>query len=224
MRKVLFSFLIFYTLNAQAQESKFLLGINAAGVWNSYLLTPKSEPFLIGGKINWSAGIQSKYFLSKRFQLDAQINFATKNFSSGVQYNYVRGIDYDPEANEIHYTVKQSYIEVPITANYFFPTKKSLKFFCDLGLTNSFALSASYSDTPAGFGSYGVGEKYKSYLISLKTGAGVLFPLGNNFYGTAEFFSNIYLERVHAYIHNPFQLAIGFSVLKKLGLKKISTN
>ncbi|HEV8515665.1 MAG TPA: outer membrane beta-barrel protein [Cyclobacteriaceae bacterium] len=230
MRKVLFSFLIFYSLSAQAQQSKFLLGINAAGVWNSYLLTPDSGPYLLGGKINWSAGIQSKYLLSDRFKLDVQVNFATKNFASGLDMNYLRTVDYEAYLNnkEIHYNVKQSYIEIPISVNYFFPAVKPVNFFCDVGLTNSFALSASYSDmntySLVHFGSYGIAEKYKDYLISLKAGAGALFPFGKSFYGSVECYSTIYLKKVSDHFHNPFQLALGFSVLKKLSSKKISTN
>ena len=212
MKKILVCFFIFTTCASYGQMPKFLVGVNAAGVWNSYFFAKSKPPFLLDDRINWSLGIQSKYFLGKKFWLDGQINFATKNFGSGIDYYYLASIDNDPSLlGQTHYTVKQNYLEVPLSVNYIFGSTERLNFFCSLGFTNSFMMSVSKPNNQ--------NEQYKKYLITGKAGGGVLFPFGRNFFGTAECFTNIYLEKANKYFNNPFQLALGFSVLKKIGTK-----
>jgi hypothetical protein len=222
MKKAIFSCLILLSISANAQDSKFFMGLTTAGVWNSYLLAKKSEPFELTGKLNVSGGLQAKYLLNKKISIDGQLIFSTKNFGSGRDLSYYQLSDpNDPvytSGSSLQFSVKQNYLEVPVSVNYFFPAKKSVTFFGTLGITNSFLLSAKYKG--AGPNQYfsttngEVFERYKSYLLSVKAGAGVLFPMGRNFYGSVETYSNIYPLRVHPTIEsNPFQLALGFSVL-----------
>ena len=141
-----------------------------------------------------------------------------------MDLNYLKIIDpNDPviasSSGQINWGVRQMYLEIPISLNYVFTTDKPVKFFGSLGLTNAFLLSAKYSSGYSVFGSGEVVEKYKSYLISIKTGLGVIFPMGNDFCGSAECFSDVYPEKVYnsSYIkENPFQLALSFGVLKRI--------
>jgi|GEM_PF-4305653 len=220
MKKLLLSF-CFISSVAFAQDSKFLVGINTASVWNSYLFRDH-DAFLFDSRINLNVGIQSKYFLNKKFWIDAQLNYATKNFGSGIDFSYFVYVDpNDPAVSQgnSRYNVRQNYFEIPISLNYSFTSEKPVNFFCSLGFTNSFLLSARA--TTSYNGSSDVGERYKSYLMSIRPGLGILFPMGKGFYGSAECYGNIYPENVYnesSFIKgNPFQLALGFSVLKKLG-------
>jgi hypothetical protein len=196
MRKVFFLYLISY--GAFAQNTKFLVGINGAGVWNSYLLATKSDPYLFQGRINWNIGICSKYSLNKRFQADARLDFASKNFGSGVDFTFLQMIDpNDPvfaSSGQIHWSVRQLYLEIPISLNYFFSTDKPVNFFSSLGFINSVLVSSKYSSGHSIFGSGEVGERYKDYLLSIKTGLGILFPMGGGFCGSAEGYTK-YLSR-----------------------------
>src|SRR5579885_194277 len=97
MMKIIFvSLFIFVAGTSYAQMPKFLVGLNAAGVWNSYFFAKSKPPYLLDDRINWSLGVQTKYFLGKKFWLDGQINFAKKNFGSGIDYSYYKYVDYDP--------------------------------------------------------------------------------------------------------------------------------
>jgi hypothetical protein len=222
MRRLIFCVLVFASLPIAAQDPRFYLGVNSAGVWNSYLFRHK-DAYVLEGRPNWSVGFQSKYIVSKKVQLDAQLNLASKNFGSGIDDSYYRSIDpSDPLLNpgDSHWAVRQNYLEVPISLNYFFLAESRVKVFGTAGLTNSFFLSAKYAGNPMqlSLNSNGdVFEKYKSYLLSLRTGAGIMFSMGKDFYGTVECYDNVYLGRVNSIKGNPFQLALGFSVLKKLG-------
>lgn len=230
MRGLIFYVLIFASLPAVGQDSKFYVGVNTAGVWNSYLLSQKPGPYLFQGRINGSIGIQSKYSFGKKFQIDAQLNLASKNFGSGVDFSFLKQIDPNdpvyPTSGQITWSVRQLFLEIPVSINYVFSTEKPTTFFCSLGLTNSFLLSTKYANGRSIFGSGEVGERYKNYLVSVKTGLGVLFPMGNGFYGSGECYGNIYPESVYSgsYIHgNPFQLALGFGVMKKIGRAKATS-
>jgi hypothetical protein len=90
-----------------AQRPKLIVGLNAVAIWNSYSMSQNSEPFLPADKLNWAAGVASKYSISKK--------------------------------------------------------------------------------------------------------------LSNNLYGSVEWKANTYLQRAESYIHNPFQQATVFSVMKRIG-------
>ncbi|MBT0608798.1 outer membrane beta-barrel protein [Aequorivita echinoideorum] len=108
-------------------------------------------------KTNYRLGIDFEYFLKENFSLNSAIRYSNKDFT-GTYYCEVCDFTVPPSPQEI----KLSFIEMPLTAKYYFLPNK-VRLFGKLGLTNLFLLNKDVL--------------VNSYVVGFRIGGGVEYNL-----------------------------------------------
>ncbi len=189
-------FLASFSLTAQTDSTgRFSFGVSASADYCYRTLTsePATEWIMNSRnaneipKIGFTAGVQARYMLNKRFSLDAGISFADRGERSK---DYVLLYSQPDPAfpTKAHFNYHYYYIDVPVTANYFFIIGNKSRIYLSAGIapnlfvTNSNTATLTYADgrTEKTHSSDRNMDLFQAATVSVVGGLGFSTSLGKN--------------------------------------------
>lgn len=198
MKKLLLPLLLItaQTLHAQTEStSRFSYGITASADYCYRIL--KSEPVttwimdsrdtLEIPKIGFTAGLQARYMLSEHFALAAGISFADRGEKTkDLGLIYIQPDPLLPTKGRFNY--HYYYIDVPVTANYFFTIGNKSRIYLSAGIapnlfvTNSNTGTLTYADgrTEKTRSSDRNTDLFNPFTVSVVGGVGFSTSLGKH--------------------------------------------
>lgn len=144
---------------------------------------------------NYSLGAEIEYYINPKFSIQSGITYTNRDFTA-TYYCHVCDFIVAPQPESIN----QEFLEIPLTAKYYFLSKKVL-LFAEAGIVNQFTVKNELNEN--------------DYAASAKAALGVGYQFGNTY--SIEISSNYQNGISNLYKDSNFkQQLLGF----KVGIKK----
>lgn len=217
MIKVFIAFLLLVlSFTSYSQDKTVFFGFSSSVDIISYITVNDNSGSEYKTTANFSAGPSLRFKINDKINLTSGLFFATKNVKQDVDLDQFRSLDPNDPAllalGELEWTVRNSYIDVPISIGYNLTVNTEFSVIPTMGIVNSFILSRSIN--PESNRSF-LATEYNSYLIATKMGVGFLLKK-KAFSLYLEPQIRIYLNKVHVWFpyQNPAQLGINLSIFQ----------
>ncbi|MGZ5244678.1 MAG: porin family protein [Bacteroidia bacterium] len=199
---LVFLLIAFYAIKSYAQQSKFEAGVvagpNYSILYGNWLVNKSADP-----KIGLTSGLAFQYNLKKRFTLNANIYFERKGCQNIRESEFLYKDSFLTNFKSSSY-YHADYISIPILARLTFG--KKVKFFINAGPYFSYLLAWNESHhfnapeirEPEYNASYyyNYTENFRRYDFGISSGAGLSFPIQDDYTLTLEARNNLGLANI----------------------------